>query len=111
MMRIRGAARRIVLFVEGDSERSDARRSTLPDFFHRWLDPQLPQQGRVGITAQKFHGVSNYLGDLAQKIEIFLTERGANFVIGLWICTGCRPDALTFQTARAYKKRLRGPEL
>ena len=82
-IRKRVKSRKIALFVEGDSERGDARRSTLPDFFHRWLDPQLPAQSLVGITAEKFHGVSNYLDDLAQKVEIFLSGRGANFVIGI----------------------------
>jgi hypothetical protein len=60
--------RRIALFVEGDTERGDARRRTLPDFFHRWLDPQLPPTSRVGITPVKFQGVSNYLDDVAQKV-------------------------------------------
>ena len=36
-------ARRIALFVEGDTERGDARRRTLPTFFHRWLDPNCPR--------------------------------------------------------------------
>ncbi|HLJ12471.1 MAG TPA: hypothetical protein VKU82_14855 [Planctomycetaceae bacterium] len=63
MIRIREKSRRIALFVEGDSERGDARRATLPDFFHRWLDPQLPQFSKVGITAKKFCGISNYLDD------------------------------------------------
>ena len=69
--------RRIALFVEGDTER------TLPTFFHRWLDPQLPEMSTVGITAVKFQGVSNFLDDLPKKIELYLSERRANFVVGL----------------------------
>ncbi|HUT94109.1 MAG TPA: hypothetical protein VMY37_31900 [Thermoguttaceae bacterium] len=61
--------RRIALFVEGHTERGEARRKTLPTFFHRWLDPQLPKGGRVGIDARKFQGVSDFLDSLrlAQK--------------------------------------------
>lgn len=71
----RQQSRRIALFVEGDTERGDAHRKTLPTFFHRWLDPQLPKGSRVGITAVKFQGVSNYLDDLAQKIVLYLGIR------------------------------------
>jgi len=75
--------RRIALFVEGDTERGDACRKTLPAFFHKWLDPQLPQMSKVGITAVKFQGVSNFLDELARKVELYLDERRANFVVGL----------------------------
>lgn len=78
-----GHSRRIALFVEGDTESGEARRRTLPTFFHKWLDPQLPPGKRVGIHAVKFHGVSNYCDDLAQKVELYLEERKANFVFGL----------------------------
>jgi hypothetical protein len=70
-------SRRIALFVEGHTERA------LPVFIHRWLDPQLPQAEKVGITPVKFHGVSDYLDNLAQKIGLYLDERRANFVVGL----------------------------
>ncbi len=69
--------RRIALFVEGDTERN------LPTFFHKWLDPQLPEMSKVGITAVKFQGVSNFLDDLPKKIELYLSEGRANFVVGL----------------------------
>jgi hypothetical protein len=76
-------SRQIVLFVEGDSERGDARRQTLPGFFHRWLDPQLQSNSRVGISTVKFHGVSNYLDDVGQKVALILKSGRANFVFGL----------------------------
>ncbi len=75
--------RRIALFVEGDTERGEARHQTLSNFLHRWLDPQLPQTARVGITAVKFQGVSNYLDDVAQKVALYLDNGRANFVFGL----------------------------
>ena len=79
----RGKSRRIALFVEGDSECGEARRKTLPQFFHKWLDPQLPQGSRGGITAVKFQGVSNYLDDLPKKIVLYLDEGRANYIFGL----------------------------
>ena len=69
--------RRIALFVEGDTERA------LPAFFHKWLDPQLPEMSKVGITAVKFQGVSNFLDELPKKVESYLNEGRANFVVGL----------------------------
>jgi len=71
------------LFVEGDTERGEARRRTLSAFFHRWLDPQLPSASKVGITPVKFQGVSNYLDDLPQKVALYLDDGRANFVFGL----------------------------
>ncbi len=45
MSKLSQRARRVALFVEGDTERGEARRRTLSAFFHRWLDPQLlPRQ-------------------------------------------------------------------
>jgi len=76
-------SRRIALFVEGDTERGEARRRTLSGFFHRWLDPQLPPTSKVGITVVKFQGVSNYLDDLADKVAFYLDMGRANFVFGL----------------------------
>lgn len=75
--------RRIALFVEGETERGDARRRTLPVFFHKWLDPQLPRGKHVGIVPVKFQGVSHYLKDLAQKVALYLDEGRANYVFGL----------------------------
>jgi len=83
MAKSRSPSRRIALFVEGATERGDARQKTLPDFFHKWLDPQLPDLSRVGITARKFQGVSNFLDDLPKMTELYLNERRANFVVGL----------------------------
>jgi hypothetical protein len=83
MRRQRDDQRRIALFVEGDTETGEARRRTLPAFFHRWLDPQLPAGKRVGIQPVKFQGVSNYLDDLAKKVVIYLDEEKANYVVGL----------------------------
>jgi len=85
-------SRRIALFVEGDTERGNSRRKTLPTFLHKWLDPQLPEHGKVGIQAVRFQGVSNYLDDLATKVELYLTERRANFVVGLIDLYGLPPD-------------------
>ena len=60
MSKLSQRARRVALFVEGDTERGEARRRTLSAFFHGWLDPQLPPASKVGITPVKFQGVSNY---------------------------------------------------
>src|SRR5437016_1282643 len=76
-------SRRIALFVEGDTERGEARRRTLPAFIHNWLDPQLPKGAKVGIVPVKFQGVSNYLDDLPHKVALYLDEGRANFVVGL----------------------------
>ncbi|MGZ3318151.1 MAG: hypothetical protein ACXU95_12710, partial [Isosphaeraceae bacterium] len=76
------------MFVEGDTERGEARRRTLSAFFHRWLDPQLPSASKVGITPVKFQGVSNYLDDLPQKVALYLDDGRANFVFGLIVLYG-----------------------
>ena len=86
-------ARRIALFVEGDTERGEARRRTLSDFFHRWLDPQLRPISKVGITTVKFQGVSNYLDDLPQKVALYLDDGRANFVFGLIDLYGIPADS------------------
>lgn len=83
MSKLSQGARRVALFVEGDTERGEARRRTLSAFFHRWLDPQLPSASKVGITPVKFQGVSNYLDDLPQKVALYLDDGRANFVFGL----------------------------
>ena len=102
----RQRSRRIALFVEGDTERGDARLKTLPKFFHNWLDPQLPEHGRVGIQAVKFQGVSNYLDDLASKVELHLTERRANFVVGLVDLYGLPPDRFDFSGCATVRERV-----
>jgi hypothetical protein len=108
--------RRIALFVEGDTERGDARRRTLSPFFHKWLDPQLPRESKVGITAVKFQGVSNYLDDLPQKVKLYLDNKRANCVFGLIDLYGIpanRIDLSSYSTiaekveaARAYIRAL-----
>lgn len=92
MTRARAGSRRIALFVEGDTERGDARQKTLPTFFHNWLDPQLPSLSKVGIHAVKFQGVSDYLDDLPTKLELYLSERRANYVVGLVDLYGLPPS-------------------
>ncbi|HLN26823.1 MAG TPA: DUF4276 family protein [Gemmataceae bacterium] len=109
-------SRQIALFVEGDSERGDARRRTLPVFIHKWLDPQLPEGRRVGIMPVKFQGVSNYLDDLAQKVALYLDEHRANFVVGLVDLYGIPPSRVDLSkcanvrekiiAARAYMRAL-----
>jgi len=83
MAKRRPQGRRIALFVEGDSERGDARRKTLPAFFHNWLDPQLPPLSKVGIHAIKFQGVSDFLDNVGKQVELYLTQQRANVVVGL----------------------------
>ncbi len=94
MAQIHARSRRIALFVEGDTEHGEARRKTLPAFFHNWLDPQLPPLSKVGIHAVKFQGVSNYLDDLPRKLELYLTEGRANFVVGLVDLYGLPPTRI-----------------
>lgn len=116
MSKAKRKSRQIALFVEGDTERGDARRRTLPTFIHKWLDPKLPAGSRVGILPIKFHGVSNYLDDLAQKVELYLDESRANFVVGLVDLYGIPPDRIDLSAyptirqkviaARSYMKNL-----
>ena len=98
--------RRIALFVEGDTERGDARRKTLPVFFHNWLDPQLPEGSRVGIRAINFQGVSNYLDDLAKTVERYLNEGRANFVVGLVDLYGLPPDRIDLSRCTSINEKV-----
>jgi hypothetical protein len=98
--------RRIALFVEGDTERGDARRKTLPAFFHKWLDPQLPERGRVGISAVNFRGVSNFLDDLPKRLQFYLNERRANFVVGLVDLYGLPPDRIDLSGCASVKEKV-----
>ena len=98
--------RRIALFVEGDTERGDARRKTLPTFFHKWLDPQLPEGARVGISAVNFRGVSNFLDDLPKTIRLYLNERRANFVVGLVDLYGLPPDRIDLSGCASIKEKV-----
>lgn len=106
MSRARQISRRIALFVEGDTERGDARCATLPQFLHKWLDPQLPTGKRVGITAVKFHGVSNYLDDLPQKIGMYLDEGRANVVFGLVDLYGLPPNRPDLSPCTSVKDKI-----
>src|SRR5947209_20280121 len=99
MSKPRQRARRIALFVEGDTERGEARRRTLSVFFHKWLDPQLPTASKLGITPVKFQGVSNYLDHLPQKVALYLDNGRANFVFGLVDLYGILGDRIGW-TAR-----------
>lgn len=99
-------SRQIALFVEGDTERGDAHRQTLPIFLHKWIDPRLPLQNRVGIQAIKFQGVSNYLDDLATKIELHLTQRKANFVVGLVDLYGLPPNRFDFSRCESVADKI-----
>ncbi len=106
MVKRRQKSRRIALFVEGDTERGDARQKTLPKFFHNWLDPQLPAQCNVGIQAVKFQGVSNYLDDLPKMVELHLTQRRANFVVGLVDLYGLPPDRFDFTACTSVRDKV-----
>jgi hypothetical protein len=106
MASIRQKSRRIALFVEGDTERGDSRRKTLPVFFHKWLDPQLPEHGKVGIQAVRFQGVSNYLDDLAKKVELYLTEGRANFVVGLVDLYGLPPGRVDLSACATVREKV-----
>ena len=99
-------SRRIALFVEGDSERGEARRKTLAVFFHKWLDPQLPKGSKVGITPVKFQGVSNYLDDLPQKIALYLDYQRANFVFGLVDLYGIPPSRIDLSEYGSVKEKV-----
>jgi hypothetical protein len=98
--------RRIALFVEGDTERGDSRRRTLPDFFHRWLDPQLGPSTRVGITPVKFQGVSNYLDDVGQKVGLYLDSARANVVFGLVDLYGLPPDRIDLSRCPTIREKI-----
>ena len=106
MAKARQKSRKIALFVAGETERGDARQKTLPVFFKKWLDPQLPDHGKVGIQAIKFQGVSNYLDDLPKMVELHLTDRRANFVFGLVDLYGLPPDRFDFSNCATVKDKV-----
>jgi hypothetical protein len=98
--------RRIALFVEGDTERGDARRRTLPNFFHRWLDPQLGRTSRVGIKAVRFQGASNYLDDIAQNVGLYPDNNRANVVFGLVDLYGLPPDRIDLSRCPTVREKI-----
>lgn len=99
-MRRSAKSRRIALFVEGDTE-----QQTLPDFFHRWLDPQLPTDARVGIHAVKFKGSGDYLQKVADRVELYLSQRKADFVVGVVDLYGL-PSTIDFGEAASIKAKV-----
>jgi hypothetical protein len=99
-------SRRIALFVEGDTEKGEVRRRTLTTFIHKWLDPKLPQGRRVGITAVKFQGVSNYLDDLPTKVALHLDGGHANFVVGLVDLYGIPPSRIDLSQCATVKEKV-----
>ncbi len=66
---------RIVLFVEGDTERY------LPDFFTRWVHPKLASP--IAIKPVNFRGVGNYMKDFAKRARLDLEEPEVTAVVGL----------------------------
>jgi hypothetical protein len=108
MMTAYHESRQIALFVEGDTERGEARRRTLPRFIHKWLDPQLPEERKVGITAVKFHGVSNYLDDLQKKVALYLDGGRANFVVGLVDLYGIPASRIDLSQCTTIKDKIIG---
>mgnify|MGYP001105477887 CR=1 FL=1 len=98
--------RRIALFVEGDTERGDARRKTLPTFFHKWLDPRLPKGARVGIVPRRFQGVSEFLDDLPKTVRAYLDRGQANFVVGLVDLYGLPPDRIDLSGCASIKEKV-----
>ena len=99
-------SKRIALFVEGATERGDARQKTLPPFLKKWLDPKLPERSKVGIQAIKFQGVSNYLDDVRDKVELHLTEGRADFVFGLVDLYGLPQDRFDFSGCVSVKEKV-----
>lgn len=77
-MRRAAEKRRIVLFVEGDAE-----TMTLSSFFHKWIDPQLPAQTKVGFIVENFKGINKYLDQLETQLDLNLNRGRANFVVGI----------------------------
>jgi hypothetical protein len=66
---------KIVLFVEGHTE-----KKALPAFLRRWLDSRLPT--RVGVKSVRFEGWSEYVDDIAKKVNLNLTGRAGEDVVG-----------------------------
>jgi hypothetical protein len=68
---------KFVLFVEGPTE-----RAALPDFFKRWLDPQLSEP--VGVRAVQFNGWSDYVRGIPAKANLNLSGKsGADVIAGI----------------------------
>ncbi len=93
-------SRRIALFVEGDTER------TLPKFFSKWLAAQLPGTSRIGITAVKFQGVSDFLDEMPKKVELHLDGGRANVVVGLVDLYGIPKDRIDLSKHAAISQKV-----
>lgn len=65
---------KFILFAEGHTE-----KKALPAFLKRWLNPQLAQP--VGIKVVRFDGWSDYVRDIAKKVDLHLTGPSASEVI------------------------------
>lgn len=74
----------IALFLEGGTERA------LPEFFKRWLDPQLAKS--IGLTAVVPGGSGEYLKTFARRAELALRERKVVAVVGLLDLYRCPLD-------------------
>lgn len=70
--------RRIVLFVEGQSE-----CQSLGKFLKRWLDSQLPSGRGIGLQTVGFKGIDNYFDEVGSKVKHYLESRMANFALGV----------------------------
>jgi hypothetical protein len=66
---------KLVLFVEGYTE-----KKALPDFFKRWLDPQLARP--IGIKVVRFEGWRDYFDEIARKVELNLSGKSGADVVG-----------------------------
>jgi hypothetical protein len=67
---------KFVLLVEGETE---AR--VLPDFFSRWLTPQLSK--KVGFQADNFGGSGHFQRGYVQKANKYLSSPAANEIIAV----------------------------
>ena len=56
---------KFIVFVEGHTE-----KKALPDFFRRWLDPQLSE--RVGIKVVRFEGWAELWREAPKKARLYL---------------------------------------
>lgn len=55
----------------------------------------------------KFQGVSNYLDDLATKVRLYLTERRANFVVGLVDLYGLPPSHIDLSQYATIEEKVK----
>lgn len=99
-------SRKIALFVEGHTE-----RQSLSAFFHKWLDPQLPENGKVGIVLVRFEGNSNYLQDLTQKVELYLDKNRAHVIFGLIDLYGLPPDRVNLSDCHTVAEKVKKARL